>query len=191
MRVPNPARRDDNAQETPDDRWERTGSKEPVHALKNSLKSIRWSVFSASGAKAVVLGLLLVVGPAKPLYAGEPVNEQRARFDYMLNCQGCHLPRGEGAGDVPRMTGFVGNFLKVPGGREFLVQVPGSANAALDDARLAELLNWMLAEISREQLPAGFRPYTAEEVGRYRAMPLHDVLETRAQLIQKIATLRH
>ena len=107
----------------------------------------------------------------------------------MLNCQGCHLPDGDSAGDVPRMKDFVGNFLKVPGGREFLVQVPGSANAALDDARLAELLNWMLAEISAEQLPADFQPYTAAEVGKYRASPLQDVLAVRVRLIRKITGL--
>lgn len=132
---------------------------------------------------------LLVFGLAQPLHAGEPANDERARIDYMLNCQGCHLPNGEGAGDVPRMQDFVGNFLKVPGGREFLVQVPGSANAPLDDARLAELLNWMLDEISRDQLPADFRPYTADEVAEFRTWPLRDVLQVRAQLIQKIALL--
>ena len=140
-------------------------------------------------AGRAALGWLLPFVLAQPLYAGEPPNTQRARVDYMLNCQGCHLPDGDGAGDVPRMKNFVGNFLKVPGGRAFLVQVPGSANAALDDARLAALLNWMLAEISRDQLPADFRPYSAEEVRTYRATPLRDVLKTRAQLIQKIAAL--
>ena len=140
-------------------------------------------------AGRAVFGWLLPFVLAQPLYAGEPPNTQRARVDYMLNCQGCHLPDGDGAGDVPRMKNFVSNFLKVPGGRAFLVQVPGSANAALDDARLAALLNWMLAEISRDQLPADFRPYSAEEVRAYRATPLRDVLKTRAQLIQKIAAL--
>ena len=134
---------------------------------------------------------LLIPGLAQPLWAAEEAHGQRARIDYMLNCQGCHLPNGEGAGDVPRMQGFVGNFLKVPGGREFLVRVPGSANAPLDDRRLAELLNWMLLEISRGELPAGFRPYTAEEVGAYRAEPLRDVLQTRARLILDIAALRN
>ena len=140
-------------------------------------------------AGAIACGWLLVFGLAQPLHAGEPADEAQARFDYMLNCQGCHLPDGDSAGDVPRMKGFVGNFLKVPGGREFLVQVPGSANAPLDDARLAALLNWMLLEISRDELPEDFRPYTPEEVGEYRTMTLRDVLQTRAQLIQKVALL--
>ena len=141
-------------------------------------------------ARRIALGSLLALGLAQPLAAGAEVDERRARIDYMLNCQGCHLPDGEGAGDVPRMKGFIGNFLKVPGGREFLVQVPGSANAPLDNQRLAELLNWMLGEISRDQLPADFRPFSAAEVGTYRAMPLHDVLETRTRLILDIAALR-
>lgn len=121
--------------------------------------------------------------------ASTEINADRARINYMLNCQGCHLPRGEGVGDIPQMKNFVGNFLKVPGGRAFLVQVPGSANAALDDAALAELLNWMLLEISADQLPADFQPYTAPEVGRYRASPLSDVNAIRLPLIQKIAQL--
>ena len=35
--------------------------------------------------------------------------------NYQLQCAGCHLPQGQGAprNDVPRMTGFVGNFLRV------------------------------------------------------------------------------
>ncbi len=140
-----------------------------------------------SSTRGAALGWLLPLLLAQPLLAGEPVHSERARIDYMLNCQGCHLPDGGGAGDVPRMKDFVGNFLKVPGGRAFLVQVPGAANAPLDDARLAALLNWMLVEISRDQLPADFRPYSADEVGEYRTTRLRDVLQTRAQLIQKIA----
>ena len=120
---------------------------------------------------------------------GTEIDADRARINYMLNCQGCHLPRGEGVGDIPQMKNFVGNFLKVPGGRAFLVQVPGSANAALDDAALAELLNWMLLEISADQLPQDFQPYTGPEVGQYRASPLSDVNAVRLPLIQKIAQL--
>ena len=52
------------------------------------------------------------------------------RQNYILNCQGCHLPDASGSpGVVPRMNDFIGNFLHVDGGREFIVQVPGSANA--------------------------------------------------------------
>lgn len=119
--------------------------------------------------------------------ADAPVDAERARLNYMLNCQGCHLPDGAGVKDaVPRMNGFVGNFLHVPGGREFLVRVPGSANAALDDAALAELLNWILMTMSPAELPASWAPYTAGEVGALRATPLREVEQVRARLVQSI-----
>lgn len=139
------------------------------------------------GVRRAGLAVVLALWAATALGGGLGVNAERARVNYMLNCQGCHLPDGGGVGDIPRMKGFVGNFLRVPGGREFVVRVPGSANAALDDASLAELLNWMLVEISAGELPEGFQPYTAKEVGRYRAQPLSDVNAVRTELIQKIA----
>ncbi len=115
-------------------------------------------------------------------------NPAKARVDYMLNCQGCHGATGTGTADgsVPTMQDFVGFFLHVPGGREFLVQVPGSANAALDDAALAELLNWMLPQISAQQIPDDFVPYSAEEVGALRSESLSDVEATREALVERI-----
>ena len=113
------------------------------------------------------------------------LSEQRARFNYMLHCQGCHLPGGTGTvdGTVPNMLGFVGRFLHVGGGREFLVQVPGSANAPLDDDKLAELLNWVLNTMSPSELPEGFQPYTPTEVGELRKSPLAEIVETRKALV--------
>ena len=69
-------------------------------------------------------------------------NADRARVNYMLNCQGCHGPDGAGTEDgvVPVMKNFVGHFLQTQAGREFLVRVPGSANAALSHGELAEVL---------------------------------------------------
>ena len=115
----------------------------------------------------------------------------RARVNYMLNCQGCHGPDGTGTADgvVPAMDDFVGQFLKVEGGRRFLVQVPGSANAAVSNEQLAELLNWMLFEISPAQVPQEFVPYSAEEVATYRAQPLVNVEEVREGLIEAIDRL--
>ena len=112
-------------------------------------------------------------------------NAERARVNYMLNCQGCHGPEGTGTidGAVPAMKDFVGKFLSVAGGREFLVQVPGSANAALSDAALAEVLNWMLPQISPTQIPADFEPYTTTEVAALRQTPLEDVITQRERLV--------
>ena len=109
------------------------------------------------------------------------------RQNYILNCQGCHLPDASGSpGIVPRMNDFIGNFLHVDGGREFIVQVPGSANAPIDDQELADVLNWLLMNFSQQQIPEDFVPYSGEEVGKLRRQPLIDVNGTRAALIQRI-----
>jgi cytochrome c553 len=111
--------------------------------------------------------------------------------NYQLQCAGCHLGSGEGAprNDTPRMSGFVGNFLRVEGGREFLVRVPGVAQAALSDAQIAELLNWILDPqhgMAGASSPAGFRPYSAEEVGRVRHEAILNLPGTRAGLIARM-----
>ena len=106
------------------------------------------------------------------------------RVDYMLNCRGCHGPDGAGApGAAPSFRGQLAKFLWVPGGREYLVQVPGVAQAPLDDASLARVLNWMLERFDPTHVPAGFVPYAADEVGRLRAHPLTDVEGVRRRLL--------
>ena len=141
-------------------------------------------------SRALALGAaLLLAMPA----AAEPLpgvdNEPRARVNYMLNCQGCHGPQGAGTPDgaVPRMRGVVAKFLELPEGRDFLVRVPGSANSALSNAQLAEVLNWMLWTISRQTVPEDFLPYTAQEVQALRAQPpLVDVVSLRTALIERL-----
>lgn len=114
-------------------------------------------------------------------------NAKLARQNYMLNCQGCHLPDGSGSKDVvPNMNGFVANFLHVPGGREFIVQVPGSASAPISDEELAGVMNWLLVNFSKDELPEDFKPYTAAEVGELRKDPLVDVNTIRPKLIEDI-----
>lgn len=110
----------------------------------------------------------------------------RPAVNYQLQCAGCHLGDGRGARAslVPKMKDFVGRFLDVDGGREFLVRVPGVAQSGLSDAELAELLNWLLTgDIAGASRPAQFVPYTTEEVARQRHEPLIDVFRTRAGLI--------
>jgi len=148
-------------------------------------------LFAAAGC----IGSLAVLAEpqTQPLPAALPgvENPERARVNYMLNCQGCHGPDGVGTEDgvVPVMKDFVGKFLTVPGGRDFLVQVPGSANAALSDERLAEVLNWMLPNISPAQIPDDFAPYTRAEVAALRQAPLADVEGIRAELIAHMEKL--
>lgn len=133
---------------------------------------------------------LLAFTPTCVLGDLDGVNDPlRAHANYMLNCQGCHGPEGAGTSDgaVPLMKGCVGSFLSVPGGRDFLVQVPGSANSALDDASLAEVLNWMLHTMSEDSLQGPLRPYTALEVSRLRIGSITDVEKVRSLLVQQIA----
>ncbi|WP_285710937.1 c-type cytochrome [Erythrobacter oryzae] len=115
-------------------------------------------------------------------------NPQQARIDYILKCQGCHQP--EGRGDIahtPPLNGEVARFLHVTGGREFLARVPGVASVDLDDARLAQLLNWTLQRFDPGNLPVDFRPYSAGEIAQLRRHPLRLEREaTRASLIAAI-----
>jgi mono/diheme cytochrome c family protein len=106
----------------------------------------------------------------------------------MLHCQGCHRPDGAGApGAVPRLQGFVGEFLTVPGGREYLVRVPGSSQSPLDDAALAAVLNWMVRSFGPAEVAADFTPFTADEVARTRRPPLQRVRAVREALVAAIA----
>jgi len=120
----------------------------------------------------------------------QEINEKRALDNYIMLCQGCHLPDASGVtGHVPSFKDFAGHFLRVEGGREFLVQVPGSANAAISDEELTELLNWMLLEFSADQLPEGFKPFTIDEVARLRQHPLVETVNARQALVDAIAEL--
>jgi hypothetical protein len=84
------------------------------------------------------------------------------------------------------MAGFVGRFVGLDGGRAYLVQVPGVAQAPLGDRAIAGLLNWMLVRFSRSELPDPFVPYTAKEVSEYRSRAPIDVAATRAELLSRL-----
>lgn len=112
-----------------------------------------------------------------------------ARADFALRCKGCHGLAGEGTpGHVPALAGFVGRFTHLPGGRDYLMRVPGVARSVLDDARLAEVLNWMLSAYGGDKVAPGFAPYTAEEVGDARRQPLRDRAAVRARLVEEMRT---
>lgn len=113
------------------------------------------------------------------------------RMNYQLHCSGCHQIDGAGsaAHNIPRMKGVVGHFLRTPEGRAFLVQVPGTANSGLNDAQVAELLNWMLPAISAAEMPADFQPYTPDEVTRLRTHKLADVAAHRQRVVLRLREL--
>ncbi len=77
-------------------------------------------------------------------------------------------------------------FLRVPGGREYLIRVPGVAASPLQNEDLAEVVNWMLWRFDEVNVPADFQPYSAAEVGRLRLKPLRlEASQMRGELLQR------
>jgi len=108
-----------------------------------------------------------------------------AQANYMLDCMGCHLPDGSGAaGKVPSMRDSLVTLSSSAAGRRFLVQVPGASQSPLTDLELAQVLNWMVRNLSARAVPADFIDFTAAEVASYRRPPLVKVRETRASLLE-------
>ncbi len=124
--------------------------------------------------------------PAPPAPAGVE-NAQRAWQNWTLNCQGCHRLDGSGSdATAPGIAGTVAKFLLVPGGREYLIRVPGVATSPLSDTNLAEVMNWMLWRFDKEHLPASFQPYTAAEIAPLRARPLRlEASQMRSSLLKE------
>ena len=138
----------------------------------------------ASGDTLLAVWLLLILSS---ITTTTGANETLARQNYILNCQGCHLPDGSGSpGNVPRLNNFMGYFLHIDGGREFIVQVPGVAGSPISDQELADVMNWVLRNFSSNELPDPFIPYNAEEVGQLRKEPQLNIHQRREKLIAKI-----
>lgn len=111
--------------------------------------------------------------------------------NYRLYCMGCHGADGSGSpvNGIPSMRGEVGHFLRVPEGRAYLSQVPGTLNTPLNDAETAELLNWVMKNIAGRSVPADFKPYTEADVKGYRASIPEDIPGLRVELVKRIEAL--
>jgi hypothetical protein len=142
------------------------------------------NMYGFPALRALLLVMVLSIGA---VVSAEPINAERAHFNYQLFCQGCHTPDGAGASSVPRMKGFVGTFLRSREGREFLVRVPGAATSALGNEELAEVLNWIVLEFSGNSLQGEFEPYSGDEVAALRQSPLNEIDSYRAQILTEIA----
>jgi cytochrome c551/c552 len=106
------------------------------------------------------------------------------QVNYMLQCMGCHAPDGRGEpGHVPSVKASLLPFAKLTAGRSFLVQVPGAAQSTLSDAELAQLLNWMISNLSATKSDR-FSRFTEAEVARYRRTPLVQVTAARKALLK-------
>ena len=130
---------------------------------------------------AWILAAALAQGAASGALAYQP------RVNYQLQCMGCHHADGEGEeGKVPSLRRTLVPLSAFPAGRDFVMRVPGVAQAPLSDADVAALLNWLARNLSDVPVPEGFADYTAAEVGRARQHPLAGVRELRARLLTQI-----
>ncbi|WP_227992575.1 cytochrome c, class I [Shewanella sp. YLB-07] len=114
------------------------------------------------------------------------INNERAKYNYQLLCQGCHTPDGSGSKSIPQIKNHIGRFLATSSGREYLIRVPGAANSTLDDSQLAEVLNWMILEFGGLSTPANMELYTADEVKVLRQSALFEVTEYRNFLLSQL-----
>ncbi|WP_295007499.1 hypothetical protein [uncultured Dechloromonas sp.] len=140
-------------------------------------------------APLIRCGLLLA--GLSGLLAGEAAADA-AKKNYRLFCMGCHQSDGTGSPEngIPSMRDEVGHFLRVPEGRAYLSQVPGTLNTPLGDAETADLLNWVMSNIGRGSIPADFKPYTADDVKAYRASVPQDIPGMRVRLLKQLETVQ-
>ena len=133
-------------------------------------------------------GMLVMAGSASH---GLAADVGRSRFT--LHCAGCHQLDGSGATDigVPRMKGVIGNFLRLPEGRDFLVQVPGSAQSSLNDAQLATELNWIISTMAEQSMPPDFQPYSETEVHQLRSHRPENITAVRKKITDELRALGH
>jgi mono/diheme cytochrome c family protein len=130
--------------------------------------------------------LLLILGLSA--IGTAPAATDIEQKNYRLYCMGCHQADGTGspANGIPSMRDEVGHFLRVPGGRAYLSQVPGTLHTPLSDAETAALLTWVMRNIGGGSVPADFQPYTAAEVKGYRASVPDDIPGLRVKLLEQM-----
>jgi mono/diheme cytochrome c family protein len=106
-----------------------------------------------------------------------------ARTNYLLHCGGCHGLDGRGSPPVvPTLRDEPGRIANVPGGRDYLIRVPGVAQSTLSNADLAVVVNYVLKEFSADTAGQSMTPYTESEVARYRAKRLVDPVRRRTEI---------
>jgi len=132
------------------------------------------------------LATRLVALAVLPLSAAGADSDVRA--NYLLACRGCHLADGSGVPpEVPSLKNTLSQFAVSPEGRNYLVRVPGASQSRLNDAQLAEVINWILTEFNADTLPDEFQPFTASEVTLARKQILADPVKLRSSLAEASA----
>lgn len=134
--------------------------------------------------RAFALVCSLIAAPALVPAAQPAQRTAQPRANYMLNCMGCHIADGSGAsGKVPSVRDSLVRLASSAAGRRYLVQVPGASQSPLSNLELAQVLSWMVRNLSARPVPRGFVDFTADEVAGYRKTPLVSVREARTRLL--------
>jgi|SRR5690606_15443678 len=144
------------------------------------------------GALFVCLGLVTAAQAEQPP-AASPTSAYAASTsaykDYMLQCAGCHRYDGAGVSHraVPSFRNSVGFLTALPAGRDYMIRVPGAAQSQLNNAELADVLNWIVATYSPDWPASDFRPFTSSEVGAARPYRFDDVAPVRLELERQLS----
>ncbi len=127
------------------------------------------------------MALLALALCAAPALAGDNYATERnalvlgpAQTKFVLRCGGCHGTLGQSPPlSVPQLRGVAGWFLCTPEARAYVVRLPNVSRAQLDDAELAEVMNFVTFGLGEHSAPASAIRFTAEEVGSIRSQPLN------------------
>ena len=87
------------------------------------------------------------------------------------------------AGQVPPIRLTIAPLLATPAGREYVLRVPGVAQSSLSSSELADVLNWILRDLSTPGVTRKISPLSATEVERFRQQPLLNVQAARVKLL--------
>lgn len=142
--------------------------------------------------KGVAALVIALSGASMAQAAGEAhrlaPNGQTPHMNFLHYCAGCHLPDGTGkpSKGIPNMQGVLGQFLRVEGGREFIIKVPGVSHTPLADSDVAALMNWLLDGMAQPSTPPNTPPYTAQEVTRLRSERMVDIPGTRKEIVERL-----
>lgn len=122
----------------------------------------------------LILTVLALALPAPASAGPDPAMPQAtpAQTRYLVGCGGCHGIQGVSQSRVvPQLRDQVGYFLCTEAGRGYAVRLPNVAFADMNDADLAEMMNFVMFGLGGQSSRGG-RPYTAAEVGQLRKRPL-------------------
>lgn len=128
--------------------------------------------------RIAALALLLIAAPAS---AGDNYATERnaivlgpAQTKFILRCGGCHGTLGQSPPlSVPQLRGLAGWFLCTPQARAYVIRLPNVSRAQLNDADLAEVMNFVTFQLGEHSAPSNAIRFTADEVATIRTRPLN------------------